>query len=132
MQKFKSFGVGTDIEDTSRFRNLDRNEDSIFLNKIFTKIELDYSFSKAKPCQHLAARYAGKEAVVKALCSLGRQSIGYRDIEILNDNKGIPKVNINYGKLNRGKNNNLKVDISLSHSDGRALAFAVAFDRQDE
>ena len=124
MQKFKSFGVGTDIEDTSRFRNLDRNEDSIFLNKIFTKIELDYSFSKAKPYQHLAARYAGKEAVVKALGSLGRQGIDYRDIEILNDGKGIPKASFN-------QDAQLNIHISLSHSNDRALAFAVIL-RQNE
>jgi len=118
MQEFKNLGVGTDIEDVSRFRKLDRNKNSNFLDKIFTKKELDYSFSKAKPYQHLAARYAGKEAVVKALSSMGKQNIDYKDIEILNDDNGIPKVNLNY-------NGSLKARISLSHSNDRALAFAV-------
>jgi len=131
MQEFKHLGVGTDIEDICRFRKLDRDKNSNFLDKIFTKKELDYSFSKANPHQHLAARYAGKEAVVKALSSLGKRSIDYKDIEILNNNKGIPKVNINYGKIDHGKNNNLKVNISLSHSNDRALAFAVIL-RQNE
>jgi holo-[acyl-carrier protein] synthase len=118
MQEIKGFGVGTDIEDIDRFKNLDRNEDSIFLNKIFTKKELDYSFSKAKPFQHLAVRYSGKEAIVKALNSLGKSNINYKDIEILNNDNGVPKVNLyNYG--------NLKVNISLSHSNDKALAFAV-------
>ena len=125
MQELKNLGVGTDIEDVGRFRNLDRNKNGNFLDKIFTKKELDYSFSKAKPYQHLAARYAGKEAVVKALGSLGRQGIDYKDIEILNDNNGIPKVNLNH-------NSGLKVNISLSHSNDRALAFAVITQNQNE
>jgi|SRR3989338_62469 len=118
MQEFKNLGVGTDIENVGRFRHLDRGKNSNFLDKIFTKKELDYSFSKAKPCQHLAARYAGKEAVVKALGSLGRKNINYKDIEILNDDNGIPKVNFNHDAQ-------LNIHISLSHSNDRALAFAV-------
>ena len=125
MQELKNLGVGTDIEDVGRFRNFDRNKNGNFLDKIFTKKELDYSFSKAKPYQHLAARYAGKEAVVKALGSLGRQGIDYKDIEILNDNNGIPKVNLNH-------NSGLKVNISLSHSNDRALAFAVITQNKNE
>lgn len=125
MQELKNLGVGTDIEDVGRFRNMDRDKNSNFLDKIFTKKELDYSFSKAKPYQHLAARYAGKEAVVKALGSLGRPGIDYRDIEILNDDNGIPKVNLNY-------NASLNIHISLSHSDDRALAFAVITKNQNE
>lgn len=125
MQELKNLGVGTDIEDIGRFRNLDRNKNSNFLDKIFTKKELDYSFSKAKPYQHLAARYAGKEAVVKALGSLGRKNINYKGIEILNDDNGIPKVNLNY-------NSSLKVHISLSHSNDRALAFAVITQNKNE
>ena len=109
MQEMKSFGVGTDIEDIARFRNLDRDENSNFLKKIFTEKELDYSFSKGKPHQHLAARYAGKEAVVKALSSVGKKSINYKDIEILNDNDGVPKVSLNNNDFN-----GLKINISLS------------------
>lgn len=125
MQEFKNLGVGTDIENIDRFRKLDRDKNGNFLDKIFTKKELDYSFSKAKPYQHLAARYAGKEAVVKALSSIGKQNIDYKDIEILNDDNGIPKVNLNY-------NGSLKVHISLSHSNDRALAFAVITQNQNE
>lgn len=124
MQEFKNLGVGTDIENIGRFRKLDRDKNSNFLDKIFTKKELDYSFSKAKPYQHLAVRYAGKEAIVKALSRIGKQNIDYKDIEILNDDNGIPKVNLNY-------NGSLKVHISLSHSNDRALAFAVIL-RQNE
>lgn len=125
MQEFKNLGVGTDIEDIGRFRKLDNDKNSNFLDKIFTKKELDYSFSKAKPYMHLAARYAGKEAVVKALSSMGKQNIDYKAIEILNDGNGSPKVNLNH-------KGTLKVYISLSHSNDSALAFAVITQNQNE
>ncbi len=117
MQEMEGLGVGTDIEDVGRFKDLDRNRNRNFLDKIFTKKELDYSFSRGKPHQHLAARYAGKEAVVKALVSLGKKGVDYKNIEILNDINGAPEVNYNDTKL--------KIYVSLSHSNDRALAFAV-------
>lgn len=117
MQELKNLGVGTDIEDISRFKDLDRDKDRVFLNKIFTEKELDYSFSKARPYQHLAARYAGKEAVIKALSRIGKNGIGYKEIEISNDGRGLPRVDLEREQLN--------IHISLSHSNDRALAFAV-------
>ena len=113
-------GIGVDIEDIKRFRNSDVANNKQFLDKIFTKKELDYCFSKAKPEQHLAARYAGKEAVVKALCSLGKISIDYKDIEITNNKNKIPMVKINNKNLG-----NLKIKISLSHCEDKAIAFVV-------
>lgn len=123
MQELKNLGIGTDIEDIGRFRKLDRNKNSNFLDKIFTKKELEYSFSKAKPYQHLAARYAGKEAVVKALGSLGKKNINYKDIEILKGSNGVPEVNFNQSNLN--------IHVSLSHSSGTALAFAVIIKKKN-
>lgn len=121
MKRINSFGIGTDIESIERFRKLDLVKNNSFLNKIFSKNELDYCFSKAKAAPHLAARYAGKEAVVKALSSLGKQNINYKDIETVNNNVGVPKV-----KFNNKKFRNLQVNISLSHCKDKAIAFAIA------
>jgi len=114
------FGIGVDIEDIKRFINLDIANNKQFLDKIFTKKELDYCFSKAKPEQHLAVRYAGKEAVVKALCSLGKTSIDYKDIEITNNKNKVPMVKMNNKTLDK-----LKIKISLAHCEDKAIAFAV-------
>ena len=88
MQELKNFGVGADIESIERFRRLSFNKDKIFFNKVFTKKELDYSFSKKEPASHLAARYAGKEAAIKALSSLGRKNLDYKKVEIFNNKSG--------------------------------------------
>ena len=81
-------GIGTDIEKVSRFE-LNLNNKS-FLNKIFTQNELDYCLKKPKPAEHLTARFAGKEATIKAYYSLFDEFINYQEIEITNDKNGKP------------------------------------------
>ena len=118
--EYNHLGIGVDIENIDRFTGPDRARNSAFLNKIFTGAEQEYCFSKAVAAPHLAARYAGKEAVVKALTGIGRLNIGYRDIEIINDKNGVPDVRI--GKTGF---HDLQIKLSLSHCADKAIAFAV-------
>ena len=60
------FSVGIDIEHTERFQNIDSKYNDQFLNDIFTDSELEYCFNKQNPHQHLAGRFAAKEAAFKA------------------------------------------------------------------
>ena len=115
-----SFGIGVDIESVDRFAGLERTQDSSFLNKIFTRNELEYCYSKRMPASHLAVRFAGKEAVIKALCSLGRVGSNYVDVEIINNKDGVPEVKIGKPGLH-----NLRIKLSLSHCVDKAIAFAV-------
>ena len=119
--KAKDLGIGVDIETIGRFRKLDKINDNLFLNKVFTKKEIDYCFSKKDPARHLAARYAGKEAIFKALSNIGKPNSDYKDAEIFNNKEGVPIV-----KMNCVEGNNLRVYISLSHSGDKAIAFAIA------
>src|SRR3989338_11508779 len=86
--KAKDLGIGVDIETVYRFRKLDKINDNLFLNKVFTRNEIDYCFSKKDPARHLAARYAGKEAIFKALSAIGKPNPNYKDAEIFNDKEG--------------------------------------------
>ena len=115
----KNFAVGTDIESIGRFKKIDRIKDRFFLDKIFTEDELGYCFSGQKSASRLTARFSGKEAVIKALSSIGRNNISYKEIEIINDNSGVPRV-----KVNKANFNNLQIYLSLSHSKDNAIAFA--------
>lgn len=116
----ETLGIGVDIENISRFQELDVGKDGSFFKKTFTGKELDYCFSSRVPAQHLAARFAGKEAILKALSSLGRASLGYNDIEIENDNEGVPCVAVK--KEGFG---DLQIRLSLSHARDVAVAFAI-------
>lgn len=123
MNKIKNFGIGTDIESIDRFRKLDYIINNSFLSKIFTENELEYCFSKKKTASHLAARYVGKEAIVKALSSIGKVNLNYKEIEILNSENGVPRVRINNINFH-----NLLIYLSLSHCKDKAIAFAIVME----
>jgi len=120
MRQSKNLGIGTDIESIDRFEKLIYDGNNPFFNRIFTKNELEYCFSKEKAAPHLAARYAGKESIVKALTSIGKTNVAYKAIEIFNTENGVPMVRISNTGIN-----NLQVHLSLSHCKDKAIAFAI-------
>jgi phosphopantetheine--protein transferase-like protein len=113
-----NFGIGIDIESIYRFRRLSKDE--LFLHRVFTQRELNYCFSHKSPAPHLAARFAAKEAVIKALSALKRKSPGYKDIEVVNDPDGTPAIHITKHGFE-----GLSTSLSLSHSTSQAVALAV-------
>lgn len=116
----KNIEIGTDIIKIKRFEKYSKDEN--FLNKIFTKKELDYCFSKNDVILHLAGRYAAKEAIIKALSPLNSNFISYNEIEILNNEKGFPVVKISQGRLEKNI-----IKISISHDEHYAIATAIIY-----
>lgn len=113
-------GTGTDIESIARFRGMKRNRDKSFLKRIYAKAELDYCFSKKDPAQHLAVRFAAKEAVIKALHHLPNfKALPLSKIEIERSENGAPRVTL--PKTFKS----LKIYLSMSHCGEYALAFVV-------
>ena len=117
---FENISIGTDIERIERFENKSRENDSHFLNKIFTEKELDYCFRNKQYAQHLCARFCAKEAVVKALTDFNITDVYYKDIEILNYKNGSPYCTIS-------KYLNIKIKITISHAKDYATATAMCF-----
>lgn len=117
-------GIGTDIENIDRFLSMQQPKNNSILKKIFSKKELDYCFSKKNSAQHLATRFAAKEAITKALEKFNIRSISYNWIEILNKENGAPIV-----KIHKPNFDDLQVYISLSHCNNRALAFAIVAEK---
>lgn len=113
------FEIGVDIEKINRFDNKDYSKKNNFLNKIFSKKELDYCFSKKNISSHLAGKFAAKEATIKAISAINEENLTYDQIEILNNSDGIPEVFI--------LKNELKIKISISHSEDNAIAMAIVF-----
>jgi len=119
----ENIGIGVDIEDINRFIKLDSEKDRAFFEKVYNKREEKYCLSKPNPASCLAARFAGKEAVIKAISSLiGKpvKSLNYREIEILKNKKELPETKINNKKFRK-----LNILISLSHCKDKAIAFAI-------
>ena len=120
MQAKEKIGIGTDIESIERFNKM-LTDNPLFFEKVFTETEIAYCRSKHNPAQHFAARFVGKEAIIKALADLGIPSVKFPIIEIINTEKGIPKV-----IFINPKYSNIQVNLSLSHNSTTAIAFAVA------
>lgn len=106
-----------DITEVRRLRQAVEKWGPTFLDKIFTKEELANAKTRGSLYQHLAGRFAAKEAVFKAL---GDVRLSWKDVQILNDLDGKPRCEI----LN-GRGNGVQVHISISHVKTYAVANAV-------
>ena len=117
------FGTGVDIVEIFRMKDaIDKWGDS-FLGKIFTDREIKYSNSKRFACQHFAARFAAKEAVVKAFGEPKKFPIKWTEIEVLNDDEGKPMIKFHNDALKlKNKKKVDKVIVSMSHSRNYAVA----------
>lgn len=116
---------GTDIIEISRIRESIEEAGENFLNRIYTKAEIEYCESKkVQKYQHYAARFAAKEATFKAISSLlkDKYSICWKDIEVINDSQGKPSVNI----LGVDETKIQSISISISHCKEYAVANVVA------
>lgn len=119
-------GVGIDIIEIDRIKkSVDRFGDR-FLNKVFTETELTYSLKKKNKFQHLAARFAAKEAIYKALSGDTSEVYSWQDVEIFNEVNGMPKVKF-YGSLKDYLNKDKDLKISISHSENYVTAVAILF-----
>ena len=112
---------GIDIIEIERIRDSIEKLGDSFLNKVYTKKEIEYCESKGKnKYQHYAARFAVKEAAFKAVSEgvEDKFDISWKDIETTNDEDGRPKIEILF--LNEKKVEN--VDVSISHCKDYAVA----------
>lgn len=120
-------GAGTDIVATGRIAALIRDRGAVFLERWFTAREIEYCCGKAVPSRHFAARFAAKEAVVKALPMPWEGPLPWRSIEIVNDRSGAPSVRVSGAIRNAAmKAGVVEIMISLSHCDEYATATALA------
>lgn len=119
-------GIGIDIIEIARIRSsIDTFGDS-FLNKIYTKTELDYCLAKYNKYQHLAARFAAKEAIYKALATGWEKDATWKNMEITNEPNGLPVVTF-FGKLKEFLADDKDIKISISHSDNYVTCVAIIF-----
>ncbi len=110
-------GTGVDITEVTRLRKAIERWGKEFLNRVFTSEELENAKTRGSLYQHLAGRFAAKEAIFKAM---GDAKLSWKDLEILNDKDGKPHCVILNG---RGKA--VDVHISISHVKNYAVANAI-------
>ena len=112
---------GTDIIEIERVKDSIERIGQKFLETIYTEKEITYCESKgAQKYQHYAARFSAKEAIFKAISSKLEKRYSWQDFEIINDEKGKPKVYLKT-KIQEIED----IDISISHCKEYAVATVV-------
>lgn len=109
------YGIGTDITEIRRIEKaITRNKN--FINKLFTKNEMDLWEKKNFKLEFIAGRFAAKEAVSKAL-GTGIRDFNFKDIEIINNELGKPQVILKpkAEDIIRKISQSYKIHLSISH-----------------
>lgn len=117
--------IGIDAVGVERLRRLmDGHEDRA--RTLFTQGELDYCHGKRRRYEHLAARFAAKEAVLKAFGTGIRQRMRWTDVEVVRELSGRPQIRLDGEVAAFARRRGLQqVDVSLTHTEDLALAHAV-------
>ncbi len=116
-------GLGVDIVEIGRMKLAIERMGEDFLRRIFTERELAYARTKKDPVQRIAARFAVKEAVAKAMATGWSGGFRWKDVEVENDAAGKPSVAL-YGKV-KDLLKGSRVLVSISHSENVVVACAV-------
>lgn len=120
-------GTGIDIVEVSRIISAMSRHGERFLKRVFTPAEEEYCSSCGIPGQHFAARFAVKEAVLKALQTGWSGGIRLRDVEVRNGPAGEPDVRLAGVAARRADEMGIvKMHISISHTGDFAIAHAIA------
>jgi holo-[acyl-carrier protein] synthase len=113
--------VGIDLLEIERLeRALERRPR--LAERLFTDGERTYAAARARPGQHLAARFCAKEAVAKAL---GLEAWSFRDVEVISGT-GAPTVALHGAAARRAAELGVAVSVSLTHTTHDAGAVAIA------
>ncbi|HEY5475193.1 MAG TPA: holo-ACP synthase [Tepidiformaceae bacterium] len=116
------FAVGIDIIEIERVADVIARHGDRFLRRVYTDDEIAHCRGRVS---ELAARFAAKEAVMKAL-GTGVRGVGWKDIEILPNRRGKPLVFLYERGAARGERIELRgLEVSLTHSRDFAIASVV-------
>jgi len=119
-------GIGIDQIEVARIRDSLEKHGAHFLDKIFSSTEQTYCREKADPAPHLAARFAAKEAVSKALGTGFGKEFGWLDSEVVNGDEGQPILRFSEkGRALLEKKGATEALVSLTHLESIASSIVV-------
>ncbi|HRG47642.1 MAG: holo-ACP synthase [Leptospiraceae bacterium] len=120
--------VGNDIVENGRIKDTFDKFGERFLEKVFSKDEVEYCLSKKNPIPHLSARFACKEAFIKAIELENGKALEMKEIELSGNFFGKKNLAL-HGKarelfLQKGYN---EISVSISHTDEYATAVVILY-----
>jgi len=119
-------GTGIDIVEITRFRKILTGTGKRFMTRVFTTEEQRFCLARHDPAQHLAVRFAAKEAVFKALGTGWAKGLTWLDVEVLRQEQGAPIILLHGAtqKLAASKGV-MKIHLSMTHTNNWAAATAI-------
>ena len=119
-------GIGIDLVDIDRIDGIIKKWQMKFLERTFSDREIKYCEKNAIPARHYAGRFAAKEAFLKCLGIGIAGGVNLRDIEVVNDNRGNPELEIHGKSREYVRNRDAKnAHVSISHTDTMAMAIVI-------
>ena len=119
-------GIGIDLVEISRLRRVVERWRERFLQRVYTKEELSYCMSRRDPIPHLAARFAAKEAGLKALGTGLRMGIRWRELEVRRARGGAPSLHLSGTSRKIGRTKGAEtLLLSITHDGAYAMAQAM-------
>lgn len=119
-------GLGVDVVEVARVRAMLARHPDRFLERVFTAGEVAHSAGRRNRAQHLAARFAAKEAAMKALGTGLSSGIGWQDVEVIVEASGKPALRLHGAARMRARALGAQTwSISLSHTRAHAAAVVV-------
>ncbi len=116
-------GIGVDIVDISRMAQLRERHGNRFYDILFLPGEAAYCLERANTDESLAARFAAKEAMMKALGTGWAHGVGFTGIEVVRTGDGRPEIRLHGTTAEKAKELGAgKIHLSLSHSRESAIA----------
>ncbi len=116
-------GVGIDLVSIARIERMVGEWGRRFLERVFTSEEIEYCQSRYAPAGSLAARFAAKEAFIKAVSAVGPVGIRYRDVEVVVNDHGAPRLRPHGAAKTALGGSHARV--SLSHEGDLAVAIVI-------
>jgi holo-[acyl-carrier protein] synthase len=119
-------GIGVDIVEIRRFREVLERQKQRFTQRVFTPGEQEYCRGHRDPVPHFAARFAAKEALFKALGTGWAKGVSWLDVDVHREGQEAPMI-ILRGEAGKAcaRLGAQKVHLSLSHTDESAVALVV-------
>ncbi len=122
-------GHGIDLIECSRVAAVYDRHGARFLERLLTPAEQEYVTARRSVIPHLAGRFAAKEAILKVLGTGWRGAIAWRDMEIVNDRSGEPRVTLSGECARIAQEKRIsRILVTITHTPAYAAASAIGVD----
>ncbi len=119
-------GIGIDLSEVDRIRAAIGRHGRRFVERIYTPSEIAYVERKANPYERYAARFAAKEAGMKAIGTGWRRGVRWRDFEVANLPSGLPTLRLHGVAAEIAKNLGVaNIALSLTHTKEQSMAIVI-------